>query len=101
MAKIDKPDEIGFAAKLSELEAITSWFESSEVDLSEALVKFERGMELASELKEHLQVTQNKVEKIKRRFDAPVKSDLVLVEDPVVEEDLGEEPDSLDLFGSK
>lgn len=61
-----------FGAKLNELEAITSWFESDAVDLNEALKKFERGMELAGELKVELQQVENRVEKIKQRFDAPL-----------------------------
>jgi exodeoxyribonuclease VII small subunit len=72
VSKVEKPTEIDFAANLAELEAITSWFESSEVDLAEALVKFERGMELAAELKEHLATIENKVIKIKQRFDVPM-----------------------------
>jgi|GEM_PF-317005 exodeoxyribonuclease VII small subunit len=60
-----------FGAKLAELETITAWFESDEVDLNAALAKFERGMQLADELKRELQQVENRVEKIKARFDAP------------------------------
>jgi exodeoxyribonuclease VII small subunit len=60
-----------FGAKLKELEAITAWFESEEVDLGEALTRFERGMTLADELKKELQQAENRIEKIKERFDAP------------------------------
>jgi exodeoxyribonuclease VII small subunit len=59
-----------FSAKLKELEDITKWFESSEVDLDQALVKFERGMELAGELKTRLQTVENRIEQIKQKFDA-------------------------------
>jgi exodeoxyribonuclease VII small subunit len=61
-----------FAAKLQELEAITTWFESGEVDLNQALAKFERGLGLADELKRELQQVENRVETIKARFDATV-----------------------------
>jgi exodeoxyribonuclease VII small subunit len=61
-----------FEAALKELEEITAWFESSEVNLDQGLAKFERGMELAAQLKEHLVEVENRVEKIKQRFsDAP------------------------------
>ncbi len=60
-----------FGAKLEELEAITAWFESDEVDLNAALAKFERGMQLAGELKTELTTIENRVEKIKAKFDAP------------------------------
>jgi exodeoxyribonuclease VII small subunit len=59
-----------FGAKLAELEAITAWFESDEVDLNAALAKFERGMELAAELKQELQQVENRVEVIKAKFEA-------------------------------
>jgi len=69
-----------FDAALKELEEITQWFETNEVDLDQGLVKFERGMELAAELKSHLESVENRVEKIKERFSAkasqlPVESD--------------------------
>jgi exodeoxyribonuclease VII small subunit len=63
-----------FGAKLGELEAITAWFESGEVDLNAALAKFERGMQLADELKQELQQIENRVETIKAKFDAPASS---------------------------
>lgn len=59
-----------FEAALAELEEITRWFESSEVDLDAGLAKFERGMELAAALKEHLQTVENRVERVKARFAA-------------------------------
>jgi exodeoxyribonuclease VII small subunit len=59
-----------FEKALKELEAITAWFESSDVDLDQGLVKFERGMELAGQLKNHLATVENRVDKIKQRFTA-------------------------------
>jgi exodeoxyribonuclease VII small subunit len=63
-----------FEQALKELEDITVWFESSDVDLDAGLVKFERGMELADQLKVHLTSVENRVEKIKQRFQNPVAS---------------------------
>lgn len=60
-----------FDKALGELEEITQWFEGANVDLDQGLVKFERGMELASQLKTHLATVENRVEKIKARFAAP------------------------------
>jgi len=57
-----------FEAALGELEQITQWFESSDADLDAGLQKFERGLELAAQLKEHLASVENRVEKIKARF---------------------------------
>ncbi|HUD11796.1 MAG TPA: exodeoxyribonuclease VII small subunit [Candidatus Saccharimonadia bacterium] len=61
-----KPFE--FERALKELEEITLWFESTDVDLDQGLVKFERGMELAGHLKDHLATVENRIEKIKQRF---------------------------------
>jgi exodeoxyribonuclease VII small subunit len=57
-----------FEKALKELEQITTWFESTDVDLDQGIAKFERGMELASALKAHLATIENRVEKIKERF---------------------------------
>ncbi|MBW3538255.1 exodeoxyribonuclease VII small subunit [Candidatus Parcubacteria bacterium] len=65
--------QINFAAGLKELEDITAWFESEEVDLDQALSKFERGMQLAAQLRTHLETVENRVEKIKQKFDRPAK----------------------------
>ena len=64
-----KPFE--FEKALKELEDITAWFESTDVDLDQGLAKFERGMELSAALKQHLLGVENRVEKIKQRFSAP------------------------------
>jgi len=84
----DAPD---FGAKLKELETITAWFESDEVDLNAALAKFERGMQLADELKRELQQVENRVEKIKARFDAPANPN----EAPSAEDDSDTEEPTL------
>jgi exodeoxyribonuclease VII small subunit len=64
-----------FEAALKELEEITAWFESSDVDLDAGLAKFERGMELSTQLKEHLQAVENRVEKIKAKFAPGAKTE--------------------------
>jgi exodeoxyribonuclease VII small subunit len=61
-------EKFDFAAGLKQLEEITAWFESEEVDLDKALVKFEQGVELAAKLRQHLQSVENRVEKIKQKF---------------------------------
>ena len=62
----EKPFE--FDKALTELEEITAWFESGNIDLDAGLAKFERGMTLAGQLKAHLATVENRIEKIKRRF---------------------------------
>jgi exodeoxyribonuclease VII small subunit len=41
------PKTFKFEAALKELEAITNWFESADINLDAGLEKFERGMELS------------------------------------------------------
>jgi len=59
-----------FEPALKELESITAWFESSNADLDQGLTKFERGLELATALKEHLSTVENRIEQIKLKFDS-------------------------------
>jgi exodeoxyribonuclease VII small subunit len=90
--------EPNFADKLAELEAITEWFESDNVDLNESLTKFERGMELSGELKKELQQVENRVEKIKQKFDAPAAEAAVTAEPDTAADEtspLGDEAPSL------
>lgn len=77
-----------FTAKLKELENITKWFEAEDLDLDEALVKFERGMTLVSELKEHLGKVQNQVEKIKHKFSS-VGGDEAITSEELEDSSLG------------
>jgi exodeoxyribonuclease VII small subunit len=86
-----------FERSLKELEAITAWFESADADLDEGIVKFERGMELAQELKSHLTAVENRVEKIRQRFSANTTPERAeQTPDPTVPLDQGQ----AGLFGS-
>ncbi len=65
-----KTNTIDFAKSFEELEKITEWFDSEEhLDLDKGLKQFERGLELASALKEKLAEVENKVVEIKKRFE--------------------------------
>ena len=57
-----------FAEAFAELEAITEWFETQNVDLDEGVKKFERGLELAKQLKEKLAEVENTVVTLKKKF---------------------------------
>jgi exodeoxyribonuclease VII small subunit len=97
------PKPFEFEKALKELENITSWFESSDVDLDQGIAKFEHGMELASELKTHLATIENRVEKIRARFsDLKPQSDSAQVESrPPEQSEEDQVPvDQTDLFGS-
>ena len=60
--------KISFADAFQELEAITEWFETQNVDLDEGVKKFERGLELAKMLKEKLASVENTVVTLKKKF---------------------------------
>jgi exodeoxyribonuclease VII small subunit len=53
-----------FTEKMKELEEIVAWFDSGEVDLDQAVEKFERGTALAKELKADISTIENKVKKL-------------------------------------
>ncbi len=60
--------QTSFADAFQELETITAWFETAEVDLDEGLKKFERGLELAQMCKHKLAEVDNKVVDLKKKF---------------------------------
>jgi exodeoxyribonuclease VII small subunit len=65
-----KKKTTNFSKAFKELEEITEWFDSEEnLDLDKGLKQFERGLELASELKKKLGEVENKVEEIKKKFE--------------------------------
>ena len=57
-----------FSQQYADLEKITEWFEAEDVDLEEALKKFEEGLGLVKDLKSHLNNIENKVTDIKKQF---------------------------------
>jgi len=64
-----KKKDVDFSKGFTELEEITRWFDSQEtLDLDAGLKKFERGLELASGLKQKLTEVENRVEEIKEKF---------------------------------
>lgn len=57
-----------FTKGYEELEKIVADFESRELDLEKDLPQFERGLELASKLKERLKEIENKVTEVEKKF---------------------------------
>jgi exodeoxyribonuclease VII small subunit len=58
-----------FSQKLKELDEITSYLDSNEVELTVAMNKFEQGTAIAQELKLYLESAENKVETLKQNFE--------------------------------
>ena len=58
-----------FAEAFKELESLTEWFETEDVDLDDGIKKFERGLELAQVCKKKLSEVENKVTELKKKFE--------------------------------
>lgn len=54
-----------------ELDQIMAALQNEDIGIDEAVKKYERGMELIELLQGYLEQAENKVEKIKKRFDLP------------------------------
>jgi exodeoxyribonuclease VII small subunit len=53
-----------YADLSDELAEIIEWFESGQVDLDEAIVKYEQASALIKQLEAYLKTAENKIEKI-------------------------------------
>ena len=58
--------------QLADLDAVLAWFDKSDIDLDEALAKFDHGVKLAESAKNKLTQLENKISVLKQRFDQPV-----------------------------
>lgn len=75
MSKTNSDSGLDFGKSLNELEEIVASLENADGNLDVSLKKFERGMELANQLKTYLDGVENKVEVIKKKFDAASSAD--------------------------
>jgi exodeoxyribonuclease VII small subunit len=55
--------------QLTELEELVSWFEQDDLDIEEAIQKFEIGSELAGSIKKDLGELENKITVLKKSFE--------------------------------
>ena len=58
------PKSIDYQAKKLALEAIVAWFESGDVQIDEALAKYEQAEVLINELEAYLKNTKLKIDKL-------------------------------------
>lgn len=56
--------------KLAELDKLVAWFEQDDIEIEQALKKFEEAEKLAAEISDELQTAKNKIEIIKKKFDS-------------------------------
>jgi len=58
--------------QLAELDEVLAWFDRPDIDLDEALAKFDQGVKLAEASKNKLTQLENKISVLKQRFHQPV-----------------------------
>lgn len=59
-------------SQLAELDELLAWFDQPDLDLDQALQKFDQGVKLTEDIKQHLATFENKVTILKKRFDQDV-----------------------------
>jgi exodeoxyribonuclease VII small subunit len=52
-----------------ELEKLVDWFEGDEVNLDDAVIKYEQALELLAQMERHLKTAENKVKNIALKFE--------------------------------
>lgn len=62
-------NKFDFSKAASELEQITQELEDGNLTLDEAIVRFEKGAELAEKMKKYLNQAENKITTIKSKFE--------------------------------
>lgn len=67
MAKAKKAQT--YQQMADQLDELIQWFESDQVNLDEAVAKYEQAMELLKRMEDFLKDAENKVKKIAVRFD--------------------------------
>ena len=53
----------------AELDELLVWFESDKIDIDEAVIKYEQGLELIAQIEKRLKSAENTVKKLSQRFD--------------------------------
>lgn len=64
-----KPEPANLQTQLKQLDDLLTWFERDDFDVEAALAKYDEGMKLVSAIEDRLQLVENKVEVLKKRFD--------------------------------
>jgi exodeoxyribonuclease VII small subunit len=58
--------------ELLELDEVLAWFDQPDIDLDQAMQKFDHGVRLAESAKVKLTQLENKISILKQRFDQPI-----------------------------
>ena len=62
-------DKKPLKAQLAELEELVAWFDQDDVDIEQAIEKFEQGSKLADDIKTELEQFENKITVLKQKFE--------------------------------
>ena len=65
------PPKFNFNIAYQKIEEINGWFQEENIDLNEALEKYQKGMELINKCKEELKKAENQFEDIKKKYVSP------------------------------
>lgn len=62
--------------KLAKLESISQYFEKQDLDIDEAIAKYEEGVKLAAEVKKQLTAYELKITEIKEKYNKQTESEI-------------------------
>lgn len=63
--------KIDYQALNDELQGILEQLDTNDGDIDTAIAEYERGMEIVGQLETHLKQAENKIEKVKQKWDSP------------------------------
>ena len=66
-------DKLSLTELMNQLDQIVAWFNSGEVDIDEATVKFDEGVKLTEVIKAKLAETDTKINQIKLKLEKVVE----------------------------
>lgn len=65
----DAKDKTTLQDQIAQLDTLLAWFDQPDIDLDEALQKFDQGVKIAETIKKRLGELENKITVLKERFD--------------------------------
>lgn len=57
-----------FQQKMTELDELIAWFDSDQIELEQAIEKYDQALKLSQELEQELSEAKNKIEIINKKF---------------------------------
>ncbi len=69
MSSAKKLEPKSLADQLADLDTLLAWFDNPDIDIDEALAKFDQGVKLTDDIKKRLSQLENKIVILKERFD--------------------------------